>query len=119
VRITTACAVAALCATSATTAAVAATPPSQTATDIIELAKKQTGYDGHLCGAPDTGVAIRDRASDSGKELGRMYNGDPLHVYATHNSAPNIPEGWALGYGRPHGGNEVRGYFKLRYVCRP
>lgn len=77
----------------------------------------QTGYDGYLCNAPSTGVAIRDIPSDGGQERGRMYNGNPLHVYRTHNSEPSIPVGWALGYGRPGGGAAVNGYFKLAYVC--
>ncbi len=82
------------------------------------VALGQTGYDATACNLPGTGMAIRDRASDGGNEMGRVTNGNPLHVYATHNSQPNIPAGWALGYGRPGGGAAVYGYFKLAYTCR-
>ena len=82
------------------------------------MAAGQTGYDGWQCGGPAGGIAIRDRASDSGQELGRMYNGTGLHVYATHSSQANIPLGWALGYGRPNGGTAIKGYFKNAWVSR-
>jgi hypothetical protein len=77
----------------------------------------QTGYDGYLCGAPDTGIAIRKAPNDGAEAVGRMHNGDPLHVYRTHAGDASIPAGWDLGYGRPGGGAAVDGYFK-NYVCR-
>jgi hypothetical protein len=104
------CLAAAACLALMLTALVLPTSPATAA---------QTGYDAYACNLPTTGMAVRDRASDGGLERGRVHNGDPLHVYATENSEPNIPAGWALGYGRPGGGDAVNGYFKLAYTCPP
>jgi hypothetical protein len=82
------------------------------------LAAGQTGYDGHLCNIDS--LWIRQSPSDSGTRVAQVFRGDPMHVYATHNSVPSIPVGWALGYGRPHGGQAADGYFKyVPYVCTP
>ena len=75
----------------------------------------QTGYDGYLCNIAS--LWIRQSPSDGGARVAQVFTGDPMHVYATHNSVPSIPIGWALGYGRPHGGAAADGYFKVGYVC--
>jgi hypothetical protein len=81
------------------------------------VALNQTGYDAYVCGTQSNGMAIRSSATDDGTVLATVHNGDPLHVYATNSTQPDIPSGWALGYGRPGGGAAVDGFFKLAYTC--
>jgi hypothetical protein len=92
--------------------AVADTTTSLTKTVV---APRQTGYDGYLCNIAS--LWVRQTPNDGGAEVAQVFTGDPMHVYATHNSVPSIPDGWALGYGRPHGGAAQDGYFKVGYVC--
>lgn len=79
------------------------------------VAPHQTGYDGYLCNTAS--LWVRHTPDEGGDHVAQVFAGDPMHVYATHNSVPSIPDGWALGYGRPHGGAAADGYFKVGYVC--
>lgn len=79
------------------------------------IAPHQTGYDGYLCNIDS--LWVRQTPDDGGVRVAQVFTGNPMHVYATHNSVPSIPEGWALGYGRPNGGAAADGYFKVGYVC--
>lgn len=105
----------------APTFAVAATPstsldgPAAAPLTKNVVTPHQTGYDGYLCNIAS--LWIRQTPSDSGVRVAQVFTGNPMHVYATHNSVPSIPEGWALGYGRPNGGAAADGYFKVGYVC--
>ena len=87
-----------------------AAPPAKAA-----VAPRQTGYDGYLCNIAS--LWIRQTPDDGGARVAQVFTGNPMHVYATHNSVPSIPDGWALGYGRPNGGAAADGYFKVGYVC--
>lgn len=99
-----------------TFAVAATTSPSAAAPQSKSVVKPyQTGYDGYLCNIAS--LWIRQTPSDGGVGIAQVFTGNPMHVYATHNSVPSIPIGWALGYGRPGGGAAVDGYFKVAYVC--
>ncbi len=96
-----------------TLAEAATTSPSLDRAAVVT--PHQTGYDGYLCNIAS--LWIRQTPNDGGVGIKQVFTGNPMHVYATHNSVPSIPAGWALGYGRPNGGAAVDGYFKVGYVC--
>ncbi len=98
------------------TGAVVATAASALIAPLaVAATPHQTGYDGYLCNIAS--LWIRQTPNDGGVQVAQVFTGNPMHVYATHNSVPSIPEGWALGYGRPNGGAAADGYFKVGYVC--